>query len=66
MNQIVEKEKFILVHGIVEAATAKRFLNLEMLSLSFVKTETKVYKVKLGYEHKNKSKQFGSRVYYTA
>ena len=42
------------------------FWILEMLQLSFVKTETKVYKVKLGYEHKNKSKQFGSRVYYTA
>ena len=32
------------------------FWILEMLPLSFVKTETKVYKVKLGYEHKNKSK----------
>ena len=32
------------------------FWILEMLPLSFVETETKVYKVKLGYEHKKQIK----------
>ena len=33
---------------------------LEKLPLSYLKTETNVYKVKLSYENKNKPKQFGT------
>lgn len=39
---------------------------LKRLTLSFVKTEKNVYKVKMSYENKNKPKQFGRRVCYAA